>query len=216
MRSYSQYCAVAKALDVVGDRWTMLIIRELVLRGACRYTDIREGLPGVATNLLADRLRELERAGILVRREAPPPIATTLFELTERGHALEPVLHELGRWGIPYMAEGPRADDEFRSRWLTWPVETFLVDHEPQAPPVRIALYVGEQPMVIEASGGAVHARPGETEDAAATLSGSPYALLGLLSGELDLRSASSAGLDFSGSGEAINRIQPAAAAPVG
>ncbi len=214
MRSYSQYCAVAKALDVVGDRWTMLIIRELILRGACRYTDIREGLPGVATNLLADRLRELERTGIITRREAPPPIAATLFELTARGRALEPVLHELGRWGVPYMSEGPRAGDEFRSRWLTWPVETFLADHEPQAPPVTIALYVGEQPMVIEASGGQVCARAGEAEDPTATLSGSPHALLGLLSGQLDLQSASSAGLQFSGSSDAITRIQPAARAP--
>src|SRR5690349_25102414 len=85
MRSYGQYCSVAKALDVVGDRWTLLIVRELLLQGPCRYTDLRNGLPGIATNLLADRLNELEGAGLVRREEAAPPVATTLFRLTEAG-----------------------------------------------------------------------------------------------------------------------------------
>src|SRR5437867_2184126 len=104
MRSYGQLCSVAKALDVVGDRWTLLIVRELLLRGACRYTDLRDGLPGIATNLLADRLRELEGAGLVSREEAPPPIATTLFHLTQRGKDLEPVMLSIGRWGSPLLA----------------------------------------------------------------------------------------------------------------
>ena len=82
MRTYGQYCPMAKSLDVIGDRWSLLIVRELLGRGPLRYTDIRNGLPGVATNLLADRLRELEQAGVLRREAAPPPIATTLFHLT--------------------------------------------------------------------------------------------------------------------------------------
>src|SRR5947208_2822065 len=77
MRSYDEYCAVAKSLDVIGDRWTLLIVRELALRGACRYTDVRNGLPGIASNLLAERLRELEHAGVIAREDAPPPIAQT-------------------------------------------------------------------------------------------------------------------------------------------
>ena len=68
MRSYGQFCGLAKALDVIGDRWTLLIVRELLIRGACRYTDLRNGLPGIATNLLAERLRELEEAGVVQRR----------------------------------------------------------------------------------------------------------------------------------------------------
>jgi DNA-binding HxlR family transcriptional regulator len=84
---------------VVGDRWTLLIVRELLLRGASRYTDLRDGLPGIATNLLADRLRELEQAGLVIREEAPPPIAATSFRLTARGEELEPTLYALGRWG---------------------------------------------------------------------------------------------------------------------
>src|SRR5262245_382317 len=115
MRSYGQYCSVAKALDVVGERWTLLIVRELIARGACRYTDLRAGLPGIATNLLADRLRELETAGIVEREEAPPPVAATLFSLTERGRALEPVITALSNWGVPLMREPA---PEFRGQWL--------------------------------------------------------------------------------------------------
>src|SRR6267378_3286047 len=119
MRSYGQYCALAKSLDILGDRWTLLIVRELLLRGPCRYTDLRNGLPGIATNLLADRLRELEQAGVVSREEASPPIATRVFRLTPRGEQLKAVVYELGRWGIPMMVEGPAAGDVFRNSWLT-------------------------------------------------------------------------------------------------
>src|SRR5882724_3444857 len=103
MRSYGQYCSVAKALDVIGDRWSLLIVRELLLRGGCRYTDLRSGLPGIATNLLADRLKDLEEVGVVSSRFAPPPIATTLFSLTKRGAELEPIIMLLARWGMPLL-----------------------------------------------------------------------------------------------------------------
>src|ERR1700751_2402967 len=98
MRSYDEYCSIAKSLDVVGDRWTLLIVRELAQRGACRSPDLRTGLPGIAPNLLADRLRELEQAGVVAREDAPPPVATALFRLTPRGEELRPVLDGLFRW----------------------------------------------------------------------------------------------------------------------
>src|SRR5437868_15050329 len=104
MRSYNQFCAVAKSLDIVGERWTLLIVRELLIRGASRYTDLRNGLPGIATNLLAERLRDLERHGVVEAVNAPPPVATTLFSLTARGRELEPVLHAIGRWGRELLA----------------------------------------------------------------------------------------------------------------
>src|SRR5215470_14053440 len=104
MRSYGEYCSIAKALDVVGDRWTLLIIRELLIRGGCRYTDLKDGLPGIASNLLADRIRELEEAGLVRREEALPPVATTLFHLTDSGAELLPVLDAIGRWGVRFMA----------------------------------------------------------------------------------------------------------------
>src|SRR5438874_5072536 len=156
MRSYGQYCALAKALDVVGDRWTLLLVRELLLHGPCRYTDLRNGLPGIATNLLADRLRELEGAGLVEREEAPPPVATTLFRLTRRGEQLEAALRELVRWGIPFMSEGPAHSDAFRTAWLTIPVELFLSDRAPHEPPVTIELRTEGESMLVEAVDGAV------------------------------------------------------------
>src|ERR1700761_6955072 len=127
MRSYGQYCSVAKALDVIGDRWTLLIVRELLVRGSCRYTDLRNGLPGIATNLLADRIRELEAAGLVRREEAPPPVATTLVQLTESGAELEPLVRALSSWGMRLMTR-PAGDDEFRAQWFAYPVEGSLVD----------------------------------------------------------------------------------------
>src|SRR2546428_13402057 len=104
MRQYGQFCPLAKALDVVGDRWTLLIVRELSVR-ACRYTDLRDGLPGIATNLLADRLKSLEAAGIITAEAAPRPVATTLYRLPERGEALLPALQALVTWGAPLLAD---------------------------------------------------------------------------------------------------------------
>src|SRR2546427_742794 len=89
-RSYDQWCAVARSLDIVGERWTMLIVRDLLV-GPKRYTDLLTGLPGIGTNLLAQRLRELEANGLVERADLPPPAAATVYRLTERGEALWPV-----------------------------------------------------------------------------------------------------------------------------
>jgi len=213
MRSYCQYCSVAKALDVIGDRWNLLIVRELLLRGRCRYTDLRDGLPGIATNLLADRLRDLEGAGIVFREDAAPPIATTLFGLTERGQELKPVLEQLGQWGAPLMFE-PAEEDAFRAHWLALPVELFLEDHEPNRPPVTIELRTGEQPMMIETLDGGVRARPGPARDPDLVLSGAPYVIVGLLSGRLSLADARARGLKSEGDAGTLRRIQAKASAP--
>src|SRR5258706_239568 len=114
-------------------------MRELILQGPCRYTDLKDALPGIATNLLAERLRVLETAGLIWREDAAPPVATTLFRLTAAGSELEPVLTALGAWGIRYMAE-PSDRDEFRSHWFAFPVSLFLRDHAPDGPPVAIEL----------------------------------------------------------------------------
>ena len=160
MRSYGQYCSIAKALDVVGDRWTLLIIRELLIRGACRYTDLKNGLPGIATNLLSDRIRELESAGLIRRENAPPPIATTLFHLTEAGAELQPVLDAIGQWGVRYMVE-PADGDQFRGHWFAFPASFFLHDRDPAGPPVSIELRTASDPVVIEVSGGSATTRLG-------------------------------------------------------
>jgi len=208
MRSYGQYCALAKALDTVGDRWTLLIVRELALRGGCRYTDLREGLPGIATNMLADRLREMEEAGIVRREEAPPPVATTLFSLTERGEELMPVLYALGRWGSPLMGERGE-EDEFRSHWLKYPLEQLFADADPDEPPVTLQLRAGDAPMIVETSDGAIRARPGTAEHPDAIITGEPEAVIGLLRGTIDLRAAKREGVRVEGDAKALARVRP-------
>ena len=97
-RTYGDGCAIARALDVVGERWALLVVRELLL-GPKRYTDLRKGLPNASPNVLAERLRELERAGVVRRRTLPPPAASRVYELTEWGQGLEEAVNALGKWG---------------------------------------------------------------------------------------------------------------------
>ena len=108
-RSYDQYCAVARGLDVIGDRWTLLLVRDLLL-GPKRYKDLLTGLPGIGTNLLADRLKELESAGLIERTTLPPPAGSSVYQLTETGQALESVMFALGRWGARFLGT-PRKTD---------------------------------------------------------------------------------------------------------
>jgi DNA-binding HxlR family transcriptional regulator len=206
MRSYDEYCAIAKSLDVVGDRWTLLIVRELALRGACRYTDVRNGLPGIASNLLAERLRELERADVIAREDAPPPIATTVFRLTPRGEQLRSVLEGLIRWGLPLMTE-QKPGDAVRSHWLAWALELMLIDRQPGASPVTIELQTGDQAIVIEPRDGTIHTRLGPADSADATLTGPPRPILGLLLGLLPPADAKANGVDYQGDPTILERI---------
>jgi DNA-binding HxlR family transcriptional regulator len=208
MRSYGQYCAVARALDVVGDRWALLIVRELLLRGSCRYTDLRDGLPGIATNLLVARLRDLEGAGVLRRVDAPPPVATTVYELTSRGSELAPVLHALGTWGGELVAQ-PQGADESRGHWLAFPISR-LTDNTLDGPPVTIEIRTGDQPLIVETVDGNVRARPGIAEHPDAVLVGAPDVVMAVLRGHLDLTEAERRGLRLDGDAAAIQRLRPA------
>jgi DNA-binding HxlR family transcriptional regulator len=116
MKTYGQRCPLARALDIVGERWTLLIVRELIL-GPRRYTDLTDGLPGVGTNILAARLADLQSAGLVTKRELPPPTAVTVYELTEAGRALGPSLGALSEWGERY---GPPITDSqaVRPQWI--------------------------------------------------------------------------------------------------
>jgi DNA-binding HxlR family transcriptional regulator len=116
VKRYGQHCPLARALDVVGERWNLLIVRELTL-GPRRFRDLLDGLPGIPTNLLAARLKELQATGIVGKRALPPPTAVTVYELTEAGHALRPAIRELRAWGARY-APPPSESDSLRPSWL--------------------------------------------------------------------------------------------------
>ena len=117
MKSYAQYCPIAHALDLVGDRWSLLIVRELLGHGPLRYSDIHARLSGCGTNILAARLRSLERGNIIRRRRLPPPAASTVYELTPYGEELRPVVRELAHWGLRSLGP-PSREDDLATDWL--------------------------------------------------------------------------------------------------
>jgi DNA-binding HxlR family transcriptional regulator len=189
MRSYGQHCALARALDVVGDRWTLLVVRELLVR-PCRYGDLRAGLPGIATNLLADRLRSLEAAGIVAKEDAAPPVATPVYRLTPWGEQLWPTLRELTRWAAPLMISG-RGDDEFRGRWLQPAVRSITegVDLDGIGP-VRIRIVADDDPVDVVVADGQVRATLHGTGEPDLVLTGDGGELLGVLTGSVPLDEA--------------------------
>jgi DNA-binding HxlR family transcriptional regulator len=147
-RSYDQYCAVARALDAVGDRWALLIVREL-LAGARRYTDLHADLPGVSTDMLAARLRDLERDGIVTRRRLLAPYSGTVYDLTERGRDLLPVVKALAGFGAADLAER-RPTDAVRAHWLAVPLLAALEEQ-------GVAVVV----IDVRTDEGVFHLRPG-------------------------------------------------------
>ena len=208
-RGYGQYCALARALDVVGDRWTLLIVRELLARGPIRYTDLRSGLPDIASNLLAERLRHLESSGIVERRKAPPPIGAALIGLTARGEALRPVLHAIGRWGAPLLGEYRRTD-AFRCHWLVLPLELLLTDRHPDRPPLAIEVRCSDGAVTVETGAGGLHVRPGGAVRPALVLTGPPDVVLGVMTGRLTPADAAARGLRHAGDVKALRRFMPA------
>jgi DNA-binding HxlR family transcriptional regulator len=124
-RSYDQHCTVARALDVVGERWTLLLVREL-LTGPKRFKDLLAGLPGIGTNLLAARLKALEEHGVVRRTTLPPPAGSGVYELTGLGRSLEPVVLALSRWGSRLVEEEPREGDDVRPAWAAVAVRSAI------------------------------------------------------------------------------------------
>jgi DNA-binding HxlR family transcriptional regulator len=215
MRRYRQYSSLARALDVLGDRWSLLVVRELAIR-PCRYTDLRDGLPGIATNLLAERLRQLQATGIVRAEYVPPPVAATLYSLTAWGAQLRPILVQLGRWGMPLLAAG-RGDDHFRARWVILGVASLYQGQDLQdLEPVTVLLQVegGGEPVLIQAGPAGVEATlapPGREADV--VIAADPETTVGLLTGaitpqQLDPQTRS----QVRGSDDALRRLARLAA----
>jgi DNA-binding HxlR family transcriptional regulator len=159
---------MAHALDMVGDRWELLIVREL-LPGPKRYTDLVDGLPGIGTNILAARLRDLESCGVIAKKTLPPPAASRVYELTEYGRELRSVLRELALWGARSLGP-PTPDDEFFPGWLVNPIDTMLA---PLAPAGRFEFRVGDE--VASLVDGV--ARSGPVDDPDVVVTGEPEGL---------------------------------------
>jgi DNA-binding HxlR family transcriptional regulator len=205
MRSYNQLCPVAKALDAVGDRWNLLIVRELLIRRSCRYTDLMAGIPGISTSVLAERLASLESSGVIAQHVAPPPIATTLYELTEAGHELEPVVVSLGQWGLKH-GEPPRDQDQARAHWLPFVVSLKLRDGPADDQPALVCLETPGDRTMLRIDGQRVvilHDAP----EPDVTLSGAGDVLFDFLSGEITEDQAAARGMMIQGDATILARL---------
>ncbi|MCT9931886.1 winged helix-turn-helix transcriptional regulator [Planotetraspora sp. A-T 1434] len=161
-RTYGQHCAIAKALDVVGERWALLIVREL-LDGPRRYTDLLGGLPGVSTDMLATRLRDLENAGLVSRRTLPPPAASKVYELTAEGRALAPAMTELARFGMRLLrAQDP--SDTFRVHWLALPLQIRFRADRARGVALTVQFHTDDGALCAVIDDGILMTRPGAAD----------------------------------------------------
>jgi DNA-binding HxlR family transcriptional regulator len=199
-RRYAQFCPLAKALDVVGERWTLLIVRDL-LTGPKRYTDLRDALAGLATDLLATRLRELRAHGLVERRVLPPPTPATVYELTERGRALRPVILELARWGRPLLREA--GDDTLPSSALLLGFETAFHPEEAAGVDETYDIEVDGERVALEVRGDTLNVSPGGAGDRARLrISTDREGFMSLARGDIDAR------LRVEGEPDALARFQ--------
>jgi len=203
VRSYDQFCALARALDVVGDRWTLLLIRELFARDS-RYSDLRDALPGIATNLLAERLRQLQETGVIEAYDAPPPVRATVYRLTPRGRELRPALRALVTWGVPLLDSGRRGD-AFRTQWLVMPVRILFdgVDVADLAP-LAVLVKTGNEAATIAVRRDGLWMELGTTtSEPDAVVEGEPERVFAFLTGRDDSRAA----VSVRGRREAVRRL---------
>ena len=181
MRSYGQYCGLARSLEIVGDRWNLLIVRQLLI-GSARYRDLAAGLPGIATNLLAERLRDLEAAGVIERRLAHG--ATVEYALTPWGAQLREPIESLIRWSTPLMMRGPDGDT-FRHEWLTIAIPALLNVRAKVRRASAIGLAIGEPALQLNASRSGFMVGLPDGRELAATLHAAPEYILGLAAGAI-------------------------------
>ncbi|MGP3959343.1 winged helix-turn-helix transcriptional regulator [Nonomuraea sp. 3N208] len=192
MRSYGQYCGLARSLEVVGDRWNLLIVRQLLIAPA-RYRDLIDGLPGIATNLLADRLRDLEAAGVVERRLTGEG-SVVEYALTPWGAELRQPIESLIRWSTPLMVRAPDGDS-FRPEWLTLAVPVLLDARVKVRPSATVGLEIGDPPFQLRATRSGFEVGPHDGRALDATVRADPAYVLGLADGALTLSDARALGL---------------------
>lgn len=182
-RTYGDVCGVARALDLVGERWTLMIVRELLL-GPKRFTDLRSGLPHVGPDVLTQRLKDMDAAGLVRRRTLPPPAAAKVYELTDLGRRLEPVIMALGDFGsVLTIPEDCPMQMSFDSHILS--LRTLF---RPElATDMRVQLWLDDQPFAAVVAQGAFTIDRGELEDPDVTIEGPAGELIGVAHGRMAL-----------------------------
>ncbi|HEY8082309.1 MAG TPA: winged helix-turn-helix transcriptional regulator [Solirubrobacterales bacterium] len=203
-RSYGDACRLAHALDVVGERWALLVVRELML-GPKRFTDLRAGLPNVSSNVLAERLRELEQGGVVRRHKLPPPAGSWVYELTDWGMRLEPVVTQLGAWGA--SSPQPPGEAPIGADSIVLALRSLF---DPKAAGKLRATYelrFEDGSFRVEVAKGKVELSRGTAAKPEVTIEADPGALAGLLTGQLSLDEARRAGARIEGEKSAVVRF---------
>ena len=190
-RTYGDACGIPRALDRVGERWGLMIVRELLL-GPKRFTDLKTGLPHASPNVLSERLRELERAGVVRRRTLPPPAAARVYELTDWGHELEPVLDALGRWGARAPVAPPEVGMSFDAHILS--LRTLFDPALAEGFAATLALRLEEEHFRAEVAEGRLTIERGEAAEPDATVVTNAETLLALSHRRRELGAAMDAG----------------------
>lgn len=191
-RSYGEACRFAYALDVVGERWALLVVRELLL-GPKRFTDLRTGLPHASSNILSERLRDLEQGGVIQRRKLPPPAASTVYELTEWGRELEPIVTKLGAWGA--RSPIPPDSQEIGPDSIVLALRSLFDPETAGELEASYELRIGEQPFHVDVDGGEVELGRGGAGDPVATIAVADASTFGaVLGGQLPLDEALASG----------------------
>jgi DNA-binding HxlR family transcriptional regulator len=204
-RTYGDRCGIARALDVIGERWALLVVRELLL-GPKRFTDLRAGLPHVAPDVLAQRLRELEQADVVQRRTLAPPAASRVYELTERGRRLEPVVLELGFWGS--VAPFPSGDAQIGADATAIALKTLFDPVAADGVSASYELRFGDQRFRVRVADGQLDLTRGEAEERDAAIETEPGTLAAVLWHGRRLDDALQSGeLKVEGSRRAVSRF---------
>jgi len=213
-RSYGQYCTLASALDVVGERWTLLIVRELMI-GPRRFKDLTANLPGIGKNLLTERLRFMEDEGLLHRRRLPPPADSQVYELTADGRALGPALVALGTWGMGRVGS-PHPDRAFRAAWAMFPMSYMADTAAARGVHESYEFRIDEETFHLRVDDGVVLPRAGEAQAPDLVITMDIDTLLELFSGQLEAPEGVVAGrIAIDGSPQALqNALAIVAAAP--
>lgn len=202
-RDYGQYCGLARSLDVVGDRWNLLIVRQLLM-GPARYGELRQGLSGVATNLLTDRLRDLETAGVIERQLSGDSSAIT-YALTEWGAQLREPIYALVRWSTPLMIRGPE-NDEFRPEWLLVALPALFEGRVPTEHPATVGIVVDDVTAQLRATESGIAVGNPDGQEFDAVLTANAHLVLGLAASALALEDVRAL-VDIQGDESALQNI---------
>jgi DNA-binding HxlR family transcriptional regulator/putative sterol carrier protein len=204
---YQQYCALARTLDVAGDRWTLLIVRELA-PGPRRFTDLIDGLPGVSRKLLAERLRDLERDGIIARQELPPPAARQVYGLTAEGHDLATAMAPLIAWGARRIGDR-KPGESFRARWSAVAMAALADREASKAVGETYQFLVGDSAFYFTIDDGSIELHDGRAVDPAVTWATDEETWADVASGKITASSATATGnLTISGEPQAAKRLR--------